>query len=84
VGVHQNTSEHDSLLCHWYLDWFWTFWMRPEEVKVGQTHFIHPFRNHPNAGAKVIVETIFGVDMMVRVLQKDEQVMVFFTDLITS
>ena len=55
--------------------------MRPEEVKVGQTHFIHPFRKNENAGAKVTIETIFGVDMMVRVLHKDEPVMVFFMDL---
>ena len=58
--------------------------MRPEEVKVGQTHFIHPFRVHENAGSKVIIENMFGVDMMVRVLSTGEHVMVFFTDLITS
>lgn len=58
--------------------------VRPEEVKVGQTHFIHPFRNHDNAGAKVIIENMFGVDMMVRVLSTGDRVMVFFTDLITS
>jgi hypothetical protein len=55
--------------------------MRPEDVKVGQTHFIHPFRKNRNAGAKVIVETLFGVDMMVRVLHTDEPVMAFFTEL---
>jgi hypothetical protein len=81
VGVHQNASEPDSLLCDWYLDWLWTYWMRPEEVKVGQSHFIHPFRNHPNAGAKVVVENKFGVDMMVRLVYSDVNVIVFFTDL---
>jgi hypothetical protein len=55
--------------------------VRPEEVKVGQTHFIHPFRKNGSAGAKVTVETIFGVDMMVRVLSTGDQIMVFFTDL---
>lgn len=55
--------------------------MRPEDVKVGQPHFIHPFRQNRNAGAKVIVETLFGVDMMVRVLHTGEPVMVFFTEL---
>ena len=54
--------------------------MRPEEVKVGQSHFIHPFRNHPNAGAKVIVEKRFGVDFVARVLHTDAPIMVFFTD----
>ena len=54
--------------------------MRPEDVKVGQTHFIHPFRNHYCAGTKVTVEALFGVDMMVR-CPSGRHVMVFFTDL---
>lgn len=55
--------------------------MRPEEVKVGQTHFIHPFRKVPFAGAKVVIEKRFGVDFMVRLLYCDAPVMVFYTDL---
>ena len=55
--------------------------MRPEEVKVRQTHFIHPFRKNGNAGAKVTVESIFGVDMMVKVHHSGAPIMVFFTDL---
>ena len=55
--------------------------MKPEEVKVGQTHFIHPFRKNGNAGAKVIVEQRFGVDFLVKIVANDCPVMVFFTDL---
>ena len=55
--------------------------MRPEDVKVGQTHFIHPFRKNWNAGAKVTVEALFGVDMMVKVHHSGAPIMVFFTDL---
>ena len=58
--------------------------MRPEEVKVGQSHFIHPFRNHPDAGAKVIIEKRFGVDFMVRVLHKDCPIMLFYSDLLIT
>ena len=55
--------------------------MRPEKVKVGQTHFIHPFRKNGDAGAKVTVEALFGVDMMVKVHHSGASIMVFFTDL---
>ena len=55
--------------------------MRPEDVNVGQTHFIHPFRKNWNAGAKVTVEALFGVDMMVKVHHSGAPIMVFFTDL---
>ena len=55
--------------------------MKPEDVKVGQTYFIHPFRKTHNAGAKIRIEKRFGVDFMVRLLYCDAPVMVFYTDL---
>lgn len=55
--------------------------MKPEDVKVGETYFIHPFRKNWNAGAKIRIEKRFGVDFMVRLLHCDVPVMVFFTDL---
>ena len=58
--------------------------MKPEEVKVGQTYFIHPFRKVPFAGAKVRIEKRFGVDFMVRVLHKDCPIMLFYSDLLIT
>jgi hypothetical protein len=58
--------------------------MRPEEVKVGQTHFIHPFRKVPFAGAKVVIEKRFGVDFMVRIVHNDCLFMLFYSDLLIT
>lgn len=58
--------------------------MKPEEVEVGQTYFIHPFRKNYNAGAKVVIEKRFGVDFMARILRNDRSVMIFYSDLLTT
>jgi imidazoleglycerol phosphate synthase glutamine amidotransferase subunit HisH len=53
----------------------------PQDVKVGEYYYVHPFKVHPNAGSKVVIEKRYGVDFMAMVLHTGESIDLFFSEM---